>query len=265
MDLELIGKLMAACVEHDLPMSTHVQQKEPVKIVFSQNFVKSAEYEQICREIGSTPGEFTLKINRPTGPADQKHTFIMSKDIEPEHFLFSVHKLKRNPSALSDCLTDLLETWAKDSSGKLKKHHSINEKMAKGYLKIRDIENPDTNVKFSHEDIKKSILNYQLWAQASKENPKVWFQKWDLSSFLRSNKAIPDWCYDREEMVGKVGEQYFDIEFEKPKTQEEVEEDLKAQLSFLRTIKKDLDEGRPPEGEFLEYWEKNKHLLDDAS
>lgn len=264
MDPELIAKLMKACIEHDLPMSIHVQQKEPVKIVFSQNFITSGEYEQICREIGSSPGEFTFRINKPTGSAAHKHTLYISKDIEPEHFQFSVHKLKRNAGALSDCLTDLMETWAKDSSGKLKKHHSLNEKMSKGYLKIRETVNPDTDFKFTHEEIKNSILNYQLWALTAKGNSKVWFQKWDLSAFLRSNKAIPDWCYDREEMIGKVGEQYFeDSDIPKVKTKEEIEEDHQRDLSFMKMIKESVDKGRELKGDFLEFWETHQHLLDE--
>lgn len=259
MDRDLIIKLMATCVKYNLPRGTHAQQKEDVKIVFSKSFLKSSEFEQFCREIETTPGEFLLEINRPSGPGGPKVPLYMSKDMNPEHFLFTVHKLKRNQEALNDCLTDILETWMKDGSGKLKRHHKLNDKMVKGYLKLRDCEHPDEDRKISHEDIKTSVRNYQLWATAAKNNPQVWFQLWDLSGFLRSNKAVTEWCYDRNMMIAKVGDQFFDVKGDEP--DEDPIEATNRKLSFLKNIQFEIAKGQPPVGEFLEYWETNKHLL----
>lgn len=262
MDPELIIKLLITCVKYNLPRGSHVQQKEDVKIVFSNNFLRSTEFEQFCREAGITPGEFLLDINRPTAPPRPKSYLYISKDIEPEHLKYSVHKLKRESGALSDCLTDLVTLWNKDSSGKLKTHHKINEKMINGYLKVRSSEHPDNDRPYTHEDIRKAIKNYHEWALAAKNNDRVWLQVWDLSSFLRSNKAISEWCYRREDMIAKVGPQYFE---EQPpeKTQEEKDRIKQNTINLLKEIKVDVDKGIMPVGEFLQIWNENKHLLDE--
>lgn len=261
MDKELMAKLMLACIQNNVPMGTHKQQKEPIKVLFSDSWVDTAEFDDICREINVLPGEFVKKINRPTGLPGLTSPLYMSKDTNPEHFLFTVHKLKRNTGAINDCLTDLLETWIKDRSGKLKNHHKLTEKMKRGYLKLRDAEHPDEDRKLSHQDIKTSIENYQLWAMASKNNEGVWFQKWDLDGFLRSNKAVSEWCYDKKNMMEKVGEQYFEIKEAEPN--EDPEEAKQRKLSFLKDIKANIDKGREPEGEFLEFWNEHKHLLEE--
>ena len=264
MDPELHARLLEAALNNGIALGTHIQQKEEVKLVYSKNFVKSGEFGKICKKIGRVPEEILLEFFRPTGPSDHNHTFIMSKDIEPKHFEFNVHKLKRNAGALNDCLTDLLEVWSKDSSGKLKTHHKINEKMVRGYLKVRTTEHPDYDRKFSHEDIRQAIINYQLWAKASKDNERVWFQLWDLSGFLRSNKAISEWCYDLKTMKDKVGNQYFDEE-EQDEDETSDEEKKKITLFHLNELAKDLKTGREIPEEWKKFWEENKHLLDEES
>lgn len=264
MDLELHARLLKAALDNGLSLGTHVQQKEEVKLVYSENFIKSGEFGKICKEIGKVPEEVLLEFFRPTGPPSLKAPLYMSKDTNPESFKFNVHKLKRNSEALSNCISDLITLWSNDTTRRLKKHHSINEKMVKGYLKVRDTNHPDEDRKFTHEDIRQAIINYQLWAKAADQNDRVWFQRWSLDGFLRSNKAITEWCYSREEMMAKVGEQYFEIQVEE---KDDIDQEVldKSRLSHLRDLKESIDRGEKLTADWQGFWDQYHHLLDGQS